>query len=92
MKALKTVLLVIILMIVVMAWAQNGGPQQIWSQTFNLFNWGYQNSYNAVPIGDKIFFTTDSNYEDKLVQIDKDTRQICWVKNLSYNPDTNMLP
>jgi hypothetical protein len=86
MKTLKTTLLVIIiLMAVTMAWAQNGTPQQVWSQTFDLFNGGSQNSNNVVLVGDKIFFTAKDYDEIKLVQIDKDDRQIGWVRNLGYN-------
>lgn len=93
MKALKTTLLVIIiLMAVTMAWAQNGTPQQVWSQTFDLFNGGSQNSNNVVLVGDKIFFTTRDDDEIKLVQIDKDDRQIGWVKNLGFNINAGMSP
>lgn len=79
-------------MLTVSLTAQNVNPQQVWSQTFDFFNGGSQNSANVVLIGDKIFFIAKDNDEIKLVQIDKDTRQIGWVKNLGYNLNAGMSP
>ena len=75
--------------IVVSLAAQNGAPQQVWSQVFNLFNGGSQNNPNVAVIEDNIFFTARSYSYDqiKLVQMNKNTQQIGWVRNLGFNSD-----
>lgn len=65
--------------------AQGGPPQQIWSQIFDLFEGGSkQYASSIVTIGDNIFFhAIQISQQARLVQMNKQTHQLGWQKNLS---------
>lgn len=92
MKALKTALLTVVMMVMVMAWAQNGAPQLIWSDVFNFFGDNHQICDNLVTINDDIFIRVTTWSQVKIIQLNKHTRESGWQRNLGYNENSGFAP
>lgn len=78
MKALKTNLLVIILMAIVMAWAQTGAPQIISVDQLDIIG---SDIYDFIIINDSAYFRI--GYPNQIIKVSLDTKQIEWTKTMS---------
>lgn len=95
MKALKTTLLVIILMAIVMAWAQTGAPQIIGVDQLDIIG---SDIYDFIIINDSAYFRV--GYPNQVIKVSLDTKQVEWsiamisslnVKDeLVKTPDNNL--